>query len=163
MKSDVMIIEDQKAAAALYGEVLEEAGVAVDHFENGAEALEAIVSGVKSYSLIITDYQVPGLDGLTLLKRLKQRFAYLPVLFITAHGSVETAIEAMKQGAFDYQEKPIDLDRLVELAREACARAGDAPSSRRHPRRRPTWWAAALRCWRSTSRWGASPRCPQPC
>ncbi len=133
MKSDVMIIEDQKAAAALYGEVLEEAGFAVDHFENGAEALEAIVSGVKSYSLIITDYQVPGLDGLTLLKRLKQRFAYLPVLFITAHGSVETAIEAMKQGAFDYQEKPIDLDRLVELAREACARAGDAPVIQKAP------------------------------
>ena len=83
--------------------------------------------GGSKYQLIITDYQLPGLDGLELLKKLKQRYAYIPVIFVTAHGSVETAIEAMKNGAFDYQEKPVDLEKLVALAKEACSRANFAP------------------------------------
>ncbi len=111
----------------LYQEVLEDAGFEVDCFDDGSVALNALFAGKPRYQLIVTDYHVPGLDGLALLKQLKRRFAYLPVLFVTAHGSVETAIEAMKNGAFDYQEKPIDLDHLVELAKEACARANSAP------------------------------------
>ncbi|MBN1404511.1 MAG: sigma-54-dependent Fis family transcriptional regulator [Opitutales bacterium] len=127
MSNRIMLIEDLRSTSMLYQEVLEDAGFVVDCFDNGEEALERLFSSKERYHLIMTDYQMPGVDGLTLLKQLKRRFAYLPVLFVTAHGSVETAIEAMKNGAFDYQEKPIDLDLLVELAKEACSRAHAAP------------------------------------
>jgi DNA-binding NtrC family response regulator len=127
MPNRVMLIEDTHSTSALYQEVLEDAGFVVDAFDNGSTALDKLFSGTERYQLIVTDYQVPGMDGLTLLKQLKRRFTYLPVVFITAHGSVETAIEAMKNGAFDYQEKPIDLDQLVALATEACNRTNCAP------------------------------------
>jgi len=127
MANRVMLIEDLRSTSMLYTEILEDAGFEVDAYGDGKEALDKLFSGGTRYHLIITDYQIPGMDGLTLLKQLKRRFAYLPVLFVTAHGSVETAIEAMKNGAFDYQEKPIDLDQLVELAHEACNRANSAP------------------------------------
>jgi DNA-binding NtrC family response regulator len=123
----VMLIEDTRATSTLYTEILEDAGFVVDAFDNGRLALEKIFDGSQRYQMIITDYQIPGMDGLTLLKELRRRFTYIPVLFITAHGSVDTAIEAMKNGAFDYQEKPIDLDKLVKLATEACNRTNCAP------------------------------------
>jgi DNA-binding NtrC family response regulator len=127
MPNRVMLIEDTRATSILFREVLEDAGFSVDAFDDGSAALECLFSDKEHYQLIITDYQLPGMDGLELLKQLKRRFAYLPVLFVTAHGSVETAIEAMKNGAFDYQEKPIDLDKLVSLAKEACSRTNIAP------------------------------------
>jgi two-component system nitrogen regulation response regulator GlnG len=127
MPDRVMLIEDSRPNRLLYKEVLEDAGFEVDDFDNGSEALKRLFEQRGHYKLIVTDYHIPGIDGLTLLKQLKSRYAYLPVLFITAHGSVETAIEVMKNGAFDYQEKPVDLDHLVELAREACARSNAAP------------------------------------
>lgn len=127
MANRVMLIEDTRSAASLYQEVLEDAGFNVDVFDNGEAALETVFDESQRYQLIITDYQIPGMDGLTLLKQLKRRITYMPVIFITAHGSVETAIEAMKNGAFDYQEKPIDLDLLVQLATEACNRTNCAP------------------------------------
>ena len=127
MPNRVMVIEDARATSALFREVLEDAGFAVDTFDDGSVALDRLLNGSERYQLIITDYHVPGMDGLALLKQLKRRYAYLPVIFVTAHGSVETAIEVMKNGAFDYQEKPIDLDQLVDLAREASSRASAAP------------------------------------
>jgi DNA-binding NtrC family response regulator len=127
MPNRVMLIEDTRATSALFKEVLEDAGFAVDAFADGAAALKELFSGQTHYQLIITDYQLPGMDGLELLKQLKRRYAYVPVIFVTAHGSVETAIEAMKNGAFDYQEKPIDLDKLVSLSQEACSRTNFSP------------------------------------
>ena len=127
MPNRVMLIEDTRATSALYKEVLEDAGFEVDAFDDGAKAIDNIFNGQVRYQLIVTDYQLPGMDGLTLLKQLKRKFAYLPVIFITAHGSVDTAIEAMKNGAFDYQEKPIDLDQLASLAKEAANRTNCAP------------------------------------
>ncbi len=127
MPNRVMVIEDARTTATLFREVLEDAGFAVDTFDDGKAALDRLLNGADRYQLIVTDYQVPGMDGLALLKQLRRRYAYLPVIFVTAHGSVETAIEVMKNGAFDYQEKPVDLDVLVNLAREACSRANVAP------------------------------------
>lgn len=77
----------------------------------GPEGIEAIQK--RTFDLVITDLRLPGADGLTVLKTAKEKAAQTEVLMITAHGSVETAVGAMKLGAFDYITKPFQMDELL--------------------------------------------------
>jgi DNA-binding NtrC family response regulator len=115
----ILLIEDLQTTGLLYKEELEEAGFLVDWLTDGTLAMERICSGQLAYSLIITDYQVPGTNGMNLLKAMQKVAVKIPVIFLTAHGNMQTAIEAMREGAFDYLEKPVDLDQLIGIVREA--------------------------------------------
>ena len=84
---------------------------------SGAEGLEALAE--QSFDLAISDLKMPGMTGIEFLERVRQRDDELPVIMITAHGTVETAVEAMRRGAFDYILKPFGADELVMVLRKA--------------------------------------------
>ncbi len=92
--------------------------VVVDEAPDGAAAIQKLRA--RRYLLVITDLKMPGASGLDVLRETKQADATIPVLLLTAYGSVEEAVAAMKEGAFDFLQKPVDLDHLKLLVQRAA-------------------------------------------
>jgi len=88
---------------------------------SGREALESLRIN-KNLDVVVLDVKMPGMDGIDTLKEIKKKFPLVEVVMLTAHATVETAIEGMKRGAFDYLMKPCDIDQLVSKVNEAAAK-----------------------------------------
>ena len=88
---------------------------------NGSEALEKL-ENERSIEVVILDVKMPGMDGIETLREIKKRFPLVEVVMLTGHATVETAIEGMKLGAYDYLMKPCDMDILMTKVGEAGAR-----------------------------------------
>jgi DNA-binding NtrC family response regulator len=88
---------------------------------SGTEALEKL-GKEKSIEVVILDVKMPGIDGIETLREIKSRFPLVEVVMLTGHATVETAIEGMKLGAYDYLMKPCDMDILMSKVGEAAAR-----------------------------------------
>ncbi len=110
-KLDILIAEDEPAQRQMLGGFLTKEGHHVIVAANGEEALERVKA--HTLDLAIVDYKMPGLTGLEVLKRAKLLNPRLDVLILTAFGTVDTAVEAMKAGAADYLSKPVDLEELL--------------------------------------------------
>jgi two-component system response regulator FixJ len=126
----VFVIDDDAAMRDSLDFLLAAAGFAVATFESAADFL-AILPEVEG-GCVVTDVRMPGIDGIELLKRLKQEKASLAVVVMTGHGDVALAVEAMKAGAVDFVEKPFDDERLIDTVRAALAetlRRGDAEAA----------------------------------
>jgi two-component system response regulator AtoC len=113
----ILLIEDERTLARAIQAFLTEEGYEVVVAHDAEMALQQLET-VRP-DLVFSDVRLPGMDGITLLKRLQAFDAGLPVIILTAHGSVEGAVEAMKLGAFHYLKKPVDLDELKLLAERA--------------------------------------------
>ncbi|HZN52656.1 MAG TPA: response regulator, partial [Methylomirabilota bacterium] len=96
---------------------LRQAGYDVVAVKDGDSALRAFES--EPFDLVFLDVRMPGVDGLTALARLRQMRADACVIVMTAHGTMDTAIQAMQRGAYDYLAKPFDLDEVLLLAERA--------------------------------------------
>ncbi|MDP0500083.1 MAG: sigma-54 dependent transcriptional regulator [Verrucomicrobiota bacterium JB022] len=121
MSDRVLIIEDREEFSAAYQRMLAGEGWSSRVFATARPALEHLRLEAGMYDCIISDYQLPDLDGLTLLRILQKEFAAIPVILITGHGSVQTAIEAMKHGAYDYLEKPVERETFLKVLGQAIA------------------------------------------
>ncbi|MBQ6776901.1 MAG: sigma-54-dependent Fis family transcriptional regulator [Paludibacteraceae bacterium] len=110
----ILIIDDERAIRNVLKETLEFEGYEADCAEDGQQGVEKATN--TAYDLIYTDIKMPGLDGLEVLERLA---GTCPIVMISGHGDIETAVEAIKKGAFDFMEKPIDLNRLLVTTRNA--------------------------------------------
>ena len=119
----VLIVDDEPNVRKVLGALLEQAGYLTTRAATGAEALDLVRA--QDPDLVITDLKMPGMDGLALLRRLKDGFPEIPVILLTAHGTVEAAVEAMKQGALDFLTKPFDKERVLETVAKGLA--GGAP------------------------------------
>jgi two-component system response regulator FlrC len=127
MAIKVLLVEDDPSLREALGETLMLAGHDFRAVGSAEEALEAVAE--ESFSLVVSDVNMPGMDGHQLLSVLRSRHAQLPVLLMTAHGAVERAVDAMRQGAADYLVKPFEPKALMELvARHALGRPGPADS-----------------------------------
>jgi len=115
----ILVVDDEKNYPLILGAVLEEEGFEVITTNSGQEALE-IVKG-SDVDLVLTDMRMPRMDGIKLLEKIKAEDAELPVIMMTAHGSVEKAVEAMEKGAFSYILKPFDNERLVIYVNKAIS------------------------------------------
>ncbi len=114
----LLLVEDKNELRAMLRKALERAGYTVDEAPDGAAAIQKMRA--RRYLMVITDLKMPGASGLDVLRESKQADATIPVLLLTAYGSVEEAVSAMKDGAFDFLQKPVDLDHLKLLVQRAA-------------------------------------------
>jgi two-component system C4-dicarboxylate transport response regulator DctD len=120
MPPEVFLIEDDRAVRKGCEQALAIADIAVRGFADAESMLAALTQGARP-ALVISDVRLPGRDGLTLLRELRQIDRELPVLLITGHGDVAMGVEAMREGAQDFIEKPFPSERLVSAAQRALA------------------------------------------
>ena len=115
----IIIIDDERGIRNTLREILADEGHEVEVAENGKQGLE--MAQAKAYDLIFSDIKMPEMDGLELLKALKEgeETAETPVVMISGHGDVETAVQALKMGAYDFLLKPLDLNRILITTKNA--------------------------------------------
>ena len=112
----LLIVEDKESLAHMLREAVEADGFEPDVASNGSEAMRWLAEG-RRYAAVLTDLRLPGADGIAVLRQAKESDPDLPVIVMTAFGTIENAVEAMKLGAFDFIQKPIDVDHLGLLLR----------------------------------------------
>ena len=113
----LLLVEDKNELRTMLRKALERAGYAVEEAPDGTTAIQKLRA--RRYLTVITDLKLPGASGLDVLRESKQADSTIPVLLLTAFGSVEEAVSAMKDGAFDFLQKPVDLDHLKLLVKRA--------------------------------------------
>ncbi|HYB54285.1 MAG TPA: sigma-54 dependent transcriptional regulator [Thermoanaerobaculia bacterium] len=124
----VLVVEDKDSLRAMLEEMLRAEGWSVVGLGNGAEAVERLRSGAPA-DVVLTDWRLPGADGLAVLEAARAADPTLPVVVMTAFGSIETAVEAMKKGAEDFITKPVDPDLLRLLVARAVERRSQGRES----------------------------------
>lgn len=119
--TQVLIIDDERPIRNSLREILEYEKLKISEATNAEEALNILEK--KKFDLVLCDIKMPGMDGIELLCKINENTPELPVIMISGHGNVETAVDALKKGAYDFIEKPIDLNRLLVTVRNALDRA----------------------------------------
>ncbi|MBL7721618.1 MAG: sigma-54-dependent Fis family transcriptional regulator [Chitinophagaceae bacterium] len=115
--ADILIIDDEKAIRKTLTEILSFEGYKIEEAADGEEGLKKFKE--KNYDLVLCDIKMPKLDGIEFLQKAGEINADVPVIMISGHGNIETAVEAVKKGAYDYISKPPDLNRLLITIRNA--------------------------------------------
>jgi two-component system nitrogen regulation response regulator NtrX len=113
----LLIIDDEKSIRKTLREILEYEKYQVDEAADGAEGLTMIQK--EKYDIVLCDIKMPKMDGIEVLDKVMELAADTPVVMISGHGNIETAVEAVKKGAFDFIAKPLDLNRLLVTIRNA--------------------------------------------
>jgi DNA-binding NtrC family response regulator len=112
----LLLVEDKESLALMLQEAVESDGLEADVAANGKQAIDWIASG-RRYFAIVTDLRLPGADGIAVLRQARESDPDCAVIVMTAFGTIENAVEAMKLGAFDFVQKPVDVDHLLLLLR----------------------------------------------
>ncbi|MBC7507624.1 MAG: sigma-54-dependent Fis family transcriptional regulator, partial [Ferruginibacter sp.] len=115
--ANILIIDDEKAIRKTLSEILSYEGYKIDEAADGEEGIKKFSS--TTYDVVLCDIKMPKIDGLEFLEKAKEINADVPIIVISGHGNIETAVEAVKKGAFDYISKPPDLNRLLITLRNA--------------------------------------------
>lgn len=121
-KIKLLVVDDEKRFLATCEKLLNRRGFHVLVAGSGPDAL-ALLEG-HGVQVVILDVKMPGMDGMETLKEIRRRHPQLPVIILTGHANVPSAVEAMQAGATDYLMKPVCMDRLMEKARAASEAAG---------------------------------------
>jgi DNA-binding NtrC family response regulator len=117
LAANVLLIDDEEQFLKVLGERLETRGLKVNTVTSGEDALTLIDD--KNYDAIVLDLAMPGIDGIETLKLLKEKKPDLEIIMLTGHATVQKGVEAMKLGADDFLEKPVELSVLLERISEA--------------------------------------------
>ena len=115
--SNILIIDDEKAIRKTLGEILSYEGYKIDEAGDGEEGLKRFRE--KNYDVVLCDIKMPKIDGIEFLDKANEINPDVPIIMISGHGTIETAVEAVKKGAYDYVSKPPDLNRLLITIRNA--------------------------------------------
>jgi two-component system nitrogen regulation response regulator NtrX len=117
MKPTILIVDDEPGVRSALSGVLRDEGYEVESVPSGEACLERLARG--PVDLVILDVWLPGMDGLATLARLRERQVDAQVVLISGHGNIESAVRAIKMGAFDFVEKPLSLEKTVLVIRNA--------------------------------------------
>jgi len=124
----VAVIDDDKSARTSLARLIKTAGIEVVSFSSAPEFLEDPIR--NQVDCAVTDVRMPGVDGFMLQETLAQTLPYLSVIFITGHGDIPMTVRALRGGAVDFLEKPVDDEALLEAVRRAAERSRDLKASR---------------------------------
>ena len=116
--ASILIIDDEKAIRKTLSEILGFEGYKIEEAADGEEGLKKFSE--KTYDVVLCDIKMPKLDGIEFLEKAREINADIPIVMISGHGNIETAVEAVKKGAFDFISKPPDLNRLLITLRNAA-------------------------------------------
>jgi DNA-binding NtrC family response regulator len=119
-RKSILVVDDEKPQREIYEAVLSEAGYDVTTASSGEAALKFVAD--QKFDLVLTDLKLTGMNGIELLQQLMALDSSVSVILITGHGTIESAKEALRSGAFDYLEKPVDRDVLLEAVRRALGK-----------------------------------------
>src|SRR5687768_15867227 len=113
----ILIVDDEPGVRSALSGVLKDEGYEVDAVDSGEAALERLTR--QTYDVVVLDVWLPGMDGLATLARMRERQIETQVVIISGHGNIESAVRAIKMGAFDFVEKPLSLEKTVLMVRNA--------------------------------------------
>ncbi|HEY3452002.1 MAG TPA: sigma-54 dependent transcriptional regulator [Myxococcales bacterium] len=128
----VLVVDDDSAVSRVLGALLTQAGIQATLASSGEQALAVLAA--QPVDVVVTDLKMPGMSGLDLLGKVQEQWPETPVVLITAHGTVATAVEAMKKGAADFVQKPFERDEILYVVKKALAAASHENA---HPSRLP--------------------------
>src|SRR3954471_21489191 len=111
MRPSILIVDDEAGVRSALSGVLRDEGYGVEAVESGEACLDRVLRA--QFDVIVLDIWLPGMDGLATLAKLQERHVDAPVVMISGHGNIESAVRAIKMGAFDFVEKPLSLDKTV--------------------------------------------------
>src|SRR5918999_4178005 len=115
--SSILIVDDEPGVRTALSGVLRDEGYQVDAVDSGEACLERLAR--QPYDVVVLDIWLPGMDGLATLARMRERQVDSQVVVISGHGNIESAVRAIKMGAFDFVEKPLSLEKTVLVVRNA--------------------------------------------
>jgi DNA-binding NtrC family response regulator len=119
MTARILIADDDEVSCQLFAEVLEKEGYQVDRAQNGEATLSLLDD--QLHDMLIIDVRMPGMTGLDVTRIVHEKYSSLPIVVMTAFGSMETAVEAIHEGAFDFISKPMNLEELKKAVSRALA------------------------------------------
>ncbi len=115
--ANVLLVDDEEQFLEALSQRLKARGLKVDTVTSGEDAVKQVED--RNFDAIVVDLAMPGIDGIETLKRIKEKRPDLEIIMLTGHATVKSGIEAMKLGAEDFLEKPVDLNELLEKIGEA--------------------------------------------
>src|SRR5262245_12686252 len=115
--ASILVVDDEPGVRSSLSGVLRDEGFEVESVGTGEDCLDRVAR--TSFDVIVLDIWLPGIDGLTTLQRLRERNVDSQVVIISGHGNIESAVRAIKNGAFDFVEKPLSLEKTVLVVRNA--------------------------------------------
>ena len=113
----ILIIDDERSIRNSMKEILSDEGYIVEAAENGSDGFEMAAKG--HYDVVFCDIKMPGMDGMEVLEKLTGEGIEAAVVMISGHGDIDTAVECIKKGAFDFIQKPLDLNRILITVKNA--------------------------------------------
>jgi len=119
--ANVLLVDDEVEFVETFSERLGMRDLSISKAFNGEEALQ-VLETKSDIEIVILDVKMPGMDGIETLAEIKKRFPLVEVIMLSGHADVESAIDGMKQGAFDYLMKPCDMDQIVAKVTEAAVK-----------------------------------------
>ncbi len=122
----VWVVDDDKSIRWVLEKALEKASIRCKSFSNALNLLDALETELPD--ALITDIRMPGMDGFELLKKIQHNYPDLPVIIMTAHSDLDSAVSAFHGGAFDYLPKPFDINEVIDIVQRACIHSKQQPS-----------------------------------
>src|SRR5262245_48956474 len=117
----ILVIDDEKSIRRTLREILEYESYKVEEAADGVEGLNLLKE--KQFDAVLLDIKMPKMDGMEVLEKIMEQNRELPVIMVSGHGTIDTAVEAVKKGAYDFVAKPMDLNRLLITLRNALEKA----------------------------------------
>ncbi len=118
----ILLVDDEEELRRSTAQALELSGFSVETYSNGDHVLELI--GYSFPGVVVSDIRMPGIDGMTLMQKIRELDPEVPVILVTGHGDVQLAVKAMREGAYDFIEKPFTPEMLMRVIRRAMERRG---------------------------------------